>query len=96
MIGCIAFFVLSAVLSLFLNQVLGFSEDSATVLYHAFTALCYFTPIFGAVLADSFFGKFRTIFYVSIVYAIGQMVLTLGAVGNTEGDNQGIDGLPAE
>jgi len=35
----------SAVLSLFLKQVLRFDEDMATVLYHAFTALCYFTPI---------------------------------------------------
>ena len=83
-------------LSLFLHQVLGFSEDTATILYHAFTALCYFTPIFGAILADSFFGKYRTIFYISLVYALGQIVLTLGAVGDTSEGNEGIDGLPAE
>ena len=86
----------SAVLSLFFHQVLGYSEDTATILYHAFTALCYFTPIFGAVLADSFFGKYRTIFYISLVYAVGQIVLTLGAVGDTTEGNQGIEGLPAE
>ena len=83
-------------LSLFLHQVLGFSEDTATILYHAFTALCYFTPIFGAILADSFFGKYRTIFYISLVYALGQIVLTLGAVGDTTAGNEGIVGLPAE
>ena len=83
-------------LSLFLNQVLGFTEDTATILYHAFTALCYFTPVFGAILADSFFGKYRTIFYLSILYAIGQAILTIGAIGDTEGINEGIDGLPAE
>ena len=83
-------------LSLFLNQVLGFSENDSTILYHAFTALCYFTPIFGAILADSFFGKFRTIFYIAIVYAIGQLILTLGAIGDTDGGNEGIEGLPAE
>ena len=43
-------------------------------------------------MADSFFGKFRTIFYVSILYAIGQIVLTVGAIGNSE---EGIPGLPA-
>ncbi len=32
----------------------------------------YFTSIFGAWLADSFLGKFRTIFYISIIYAIGK------------------------
>ena len=83
-------------LSLFLNQVLGFTEDTATILYHAFTALCYFTPVFGAILADSFFGKYRTIFYLSILYAIGQAILTVGAIGDTEGINEGIKGLPAE
>ena len=51
-----------------------------------------FTPIFGAIMADSFLGKFRTIFYVSIVYAIGQVVLTVGAIGDSE---EGIPGLPA-
>ena len=85
----------SAVLSLFLNQVIGYSEDTATILYHAFTGLCYFTPIFGAVLADSFFGKYRTIFYISLVYALGQMILTLGAIGDDTEGNEGIHGLPA-
>jgi hypothetical protein len=44
------FRLLLAVLSLFLKQVLRFDEDMATVLYHAFTAICYFTPILGAIL----------------------------------------------
>ena len=52
--------------------------------------------MFGAIIADSFVGKFRTIFYISIVYAIGQIVLTVGAIGDTEGGNEGISGLPAE
>ena len=83
-------------LSIFLHQVLGFSEDTSTVLYHAFIAFYAFTPIFGGILADSFFGKYRTIFYISLVYAVGQIVLTLGAVGDTTDGNQGIEGLPAE
>jgi len=91
-----SYYGMKTVLSLFLNQVLGYSEDTATILYHAFTALCYFTPIFGAVLADSFFGKYRTIFYISLVYALGQVVLTLGAIGDDTEGNEGIHGLPAE
>ena len=50
----------------------------------------------GAVIADSFVGKFRTIFYISIIYAIGQLVLTVGAIGDDEAPNEGIAGLPAE
>eukprot|EP00095_Tigriopus_kingsejongensis_P000412 maker-scaffold19_size710362-snap-gene-5.13 protein:Tk00412 transcript:maker-scaffold19_size710362-snap-gene-5.13-mRNA-1 annotation:"peptide transporter family 1-like isoform x2" len=58
------------------------AEDLSTILYHAFVFLSYFTSLFGAFLADSFLGKFRTIFYISILYAFGQLVLSLGAVPN--------------
>lgn len=39
----------------------------------------YFFPVFGAMLADSLLGKFKTIFYVSMIYAIGNIVLALAA-----------------
>ena len=74
---------------------MGYSESTATVLYHTFTSLCYFAPIFGAILADSFLGMFKTIFYVSVVYVIGELVLTIGAIGDTSNGNQGIPGMPA-
>jgi len=50
---------MKAVLALYLKQKLHFDEDSSTVIYHAFSGLCYTTPIFGAMLADQFFGKYR-------------------------------------
>ena len=87
--------LISAVLSLYLTQMLKFSEDDATILYHGFNFLCYFTPLLGAIIADSFFGKFKTILYLSIVYAIGEVVLTIGSIGDTEEGNEGIKGLPA-
>eukprot|EP00094_Tigriopus_californicus_P007929 TCALIF_07633-PA protein Name:"Similar to Slc15a1 Solute carrier family 15 member 1 (Rattus norvegicus)" AED:0.21 eAED:0.21 QI:166/0.07/0.07/0.78/0.92/0.85/14/0/789 len=58
------------------------AENLSTILYHAFVFLSYFTSLFGAFLADSFLGKFRTIFYISILYAVGQLILSLGAVPN--------------
>ena len=44
--------------------------------------ICFFTFLLSIEIyfkADSFLGKFRTIFYISIIYAIGQLVLTVGA-----------------
>ncbi|KAH6947491.1 hypothetical protein HPB50_019292 [Hyalomma asiaticum] len=32
------------------------------------------------MIADSYLGKFRTIFYISIVYAIGNITLAVSAV----------------
>ena len=65
------------------------------ILFHGFNFLCYFTPLLGAIIADSFLGKFRTILYLATIYAIGEIVLTIGAIGNTKNGNQGIQGLPA-
>ncbi len=71
----------------------GEAEDLSSILYHTFVFLSYFTSLFGAFLADSFLGKFKTIFYISIVYAIGQVTLSLGAVPDSP---EGISGMPQE
>ncbi|CAL8070267.1 unnamed protein product [Orchesella dallaii] len=74
-----SYYGMKAVLSLFLINVLEYSEDKSTVIYHVFSMLCYFTPVFGAMIADSLLGKFKTILYLSIVYAIGNVVLSAAA-----------------
>ncbi len=51
----------AAILPIYLSLILGYSEDNASVIYHLFTMLCYFTPVFGAILADTYAGKFRWI-----------------------------------
>ena len=53
--------------------------------------MCYATGLIGAAMADSGFGKYRTILYIGMLYAIGQAVLALGAVGNGE---EGIQDFP--
>lgn len=58
-----------------------YSEKDAKVLYHAFTVLVYFFPLLGAMVADSWLGKFRTILYVSMIYACGNIVLAISAIG---------------
>lgn len=49
------------------------------MIYHTFTMFVYFFPVFGAMLADSLLGKFNTILYVSMIYAVGNIVLSLAA-----------------
>ena len=65
---------------LYLTRKLGYDDDLATIIYHTFTTLVYFMCVFGAIVSDSWWGKFNTILYLSIVYAIGSAVVALGAI----------------
>lgn len=74
------YYGLRAILVLYLKQKLMFEEREATVIFHVFSLFVYFSCIIGAILADGFIGKFNTIFLLSIVYAGGSSVLTIGAI----------------
>jgi len=53
------------------------SEEAATACYHWFTAAVYFFPVLGGILADAFWGKYRTIVALSLVYCLGHVALAL-------------------
>lgn len=65
---------------LYLNEVLGYSEDDATEIYHGFTMMVYLLCIFGAMISDFWLGKFKTILYFSIVYAIGTFIVSVSGI----------------
>jgi POT family proton-dependent oligopeptide transporter len=53
------------------------SDAQAEQWYHTFVSAVYFLPIIGAILADAVFGKYRVIFWLSIVYCFGHFVLAM-------------------
>jgi POT family proton-dependent oligopeptide transporter len=60
------------------------NEAEATAKYHLFNVAVYFTPFFGALLADIFLGKYRTIILLSLVYCIGHAALAcMGLFGQS-------------
>ncbi|EDV45753.1 peptide transporter family 1 isoform X2 [Drosophila erecta] len=75
------YYGMRTVLVLYLSRVLGYSNDTATVVFHIFTMFVYFLCVFGAIISDSWLGKFKTILYLSLVYICGSVLLTLGAIG---------------
>jgi len=75
-----SYYGMKSILSLYLKQKLHLAEDTATVIYHTFSMFCYFTPIFGSILADTLLGKFKTIVYISIIYVLGHLLKTLAAI----------------
>ncbi|KAL6029946.1 hypothetical protein STEG23_028874 [Scotinomys teguina] len=75
-----SYYGMKAVLTLYFLYFLHWNEDTSTSVYHAFSSLCYFTPILGAAIADSWLGKFKTIIYLSLVYVLGHVFKSLGAI----------------
>lgn len=52
-------------------------EDEAKGYFHLFVAAVYITPLLGAILADGFLGKYRTIITLSLVYCLGHLALAV-------------------
>jgi POT family proton-dependent oligopeptide transporter len=59
------------------GQLAPLNESDAKVSYHLFVSAVYFFPFFGAILADAFLGKYRTILLLSIVYCFGHLALAI-------------------
>nr|XP_057939095.1 solute carrier family 15 member 1 [Doryrhamphus excisus] len=87
-----SYYGMRAVLVLYFKYFLLWDDDLATSIYHTFVALCYLTPILGAIVADSWLGKFKTIIYLSIVYALGQVAMAVSAIHDITDSNK--DGSP--
>ncbi|XP_042350019.1 solute carrier family 15 member 2 [Plectropomus leopardus] len=85
-----SFYGMKAVLTLYFLTYLHWDKDLSTAIYHAFSSLCYFTPIMGALIADSWLGKFKTIIYLSIVYVLGHVVKSVGAIPTVGNSNMHI------
>ncbi|XP_073830927.1 peptide transporter family 1 isoform X1 [Musca autumnalis] len=74
------YYGMRTILVLYLSRQLNYSDDTATVIFHIFTMFVYFLCILGAIISDSWLGKFKTILYLSLVYVCGSVLVTLGAM----------------
>lgn len=80
-----SFYGMRAVLVVFMTQYLLDAQGAAAPMpeaeargwYHLFISAVYFTPLLGALLADSLLGKYRTIILLSVVYSVGHLALAL-------------------
>jgi POT family proton-dependent oligopeptide transporter len=79
------FYGMRAILVVFMTQYLvnrqgapdPMGEAEANQWYHWFLASNYFFPALGAIIADAFWGKYKTIIWLSLVYCLGCIVLAL-------------------
>ncbi|XP_074857825.1 solute carrier family 15 member 2 isoform X2 [Carettochelys insculpta] len=75
-----SYYGMKAVLTLYFLNFLHWDENLSTTIYHAFSGLSYFTPVIGALIADTWLGKFKTIISLSIVYVIGHVIKSVGVI----------------
>ncbi|MEM6732273.1 MAG: MFS transporter, partial [Myxococcota bacterium] len=96
--GCerFSYYGMRAILTLYLaflfqetGMVAEAANAKATSVYHYFAAGVYFVPILGAIIADRLLGKYRTILWLSMVYTLGHLVLSLGE-GSVTGTYAGL------
>ncbi|NWR63794.1 S15A1 protein, partial [Bucorvus abyssinicus] len=87
-----SYYGMRAVLVLYFKYFLQWDDNLSTAIYHTFVALCYLTPILGALIADSWLGKFLTIVCLSAVYTGGQAVMAVSSINDLTDDNR--DGSP--
>lgn len=80
-----SFYGMKAILTVYMTKFLigwngqpaTLSDEDAKSAVHLFVATAYFFPLMGAIVSDWFFGKYRTILWLSIVYCIGHLLLAV-------------------
>jgi len=59
------------------GQLAVMQKENAEMWYHLFVSCVYFLPLLGAFLADAVLGKYRTILFLSVVYCLGNLALSM-------------------
>src|SRR5512133_3364351 len=72
-----SFYGTASILVLYMNEHLLYSERDAKAYYHYFVMATFLTPLLGGWIADRFFGRYRTILWISFAYVLGHGVLAL-------------------
>ena len=72
-----AFYAVQTLLILFMSEKLHFSDTRAFILFGAYSALVYLSPVIGGYLADKYFGFQQMIVSGGWLFVIGYLVLSL-------------------
>ena len=76
-----SFYGMSTILVPYMQQFLGWQRNRAESVYHDFVGAAYAMTVVGGWLSDRFFGRYRTILWLSYGYVLGHAVLAAGDLG---------------
>ena len=82
-----SYYGMRALLVLYLTKHWLFSDGDASMIYGAYTALVYITPVIGGYIADKYLGQRKAVLYGAVLLTIGHFMMGF------EGDGGG--GSPA-
>ncbi|BDG09344.1 POT family MFS transporter [Anaeromyxobacter paludicola] len=70
-----SYYGVTSVLTIHMVRNLLLRESSAEAAYHLFGTAVYLTPLLGAWVADRFWGRYRTVFWLSFAYVLGHATI---------------------
>ena len=70
-----SYYGMRALLVYYMTQQLMMGQERASLTYGTYTAMAYFTPIFGGMLADRWLGKRRAVIIGGTIMAIGHFLM---------------------
>ncbi|KAJ3109238.1 hypothetical protein HDU96_007269 [Phlyctochytrium bullatum] len=74
------FYGITPLLKNYFVTFLGYSVVDADQLYHVFKSVSFFTPLLGAALSDSWLNKFNTVMWLSSLYTLGVIGLSVFSI----------------
>ena len=75
----VGFYTLMAILVLYMDKVLGWSDSRKGDTYGIFLALCYFVPLLGGWIGDRIFGQINTVRAGAVLMSLGYVGLALSS-----------------
>lgn len=65
---------------LYLNRKLNFDPNSSTAIFHTIEVFAFGFTIVGAIISDSWWGHYKTILRMTLVFTVGSAAVSIGAI----------------
>jgi dipeptide/tripeptide permease len=63
-----------------LNLKIGYDKNTSTAIFHSYVFLAYLLPIVGSIIADSWWGQFKTLVWMAFVFTAGAFTIAVATI----------------
>ena len=79
-----SYYGMRALLIFYLTQHWLFSDDRASIIYGAYTALVYITPVIGGYIADRYLGQRKAVLFGAVLLTFGHFLMAFEGEGGQD------------